>query len=979
MNRKRLIGILPLAFGAWLFYGMAPYGIHVAEDGDLLYQVFATYRGDVPYVDFSTGYTPGYFYWNALLFHLFGVDVLVMRFSVATANTLTLYFLYSLSARMVSPALALVTPLVFLGSLLAFPGDFVTFNVPYPAWYNITFWLASVAAALSYVDRGRGFQLALAGALAGISFALKPNIGLFNLAALSFFILWWHAPARDAGTLTRWAWWILALATAGGIISVFWSRLYVREFRLFPLPLLTLAGILVAAAQAAPGKPGFLRGAMLLLGGFAVPTLPWLVYFLVRLGPRVFASDVLLIGSPYEMFFYISYRGFGAPWDSGVLLIALALVVVPTAVRRGWIAWWVPLAGAGLGAVALTLFVRLFAPMPDGFQAAVETRVHYLAFFIIQLVNWAGIAVIAMALLRWPQRRSRFFGSLVLVALSATALTLGTYPRSDFMHLLISAPAAMILGTVLLGRLVRRWQAVYSFAPVWRWTVTMILVVPPVLTAAVMASKTVVLATQLYAHYLGAADAPLVHLGLSRASLIMEPGNDRRFSVLRDAARYIEQHTRPNEYVLPFPNLSLLCFLSGRLNPAPKGYFHPGYPDHPAEAEIVTILRRQTPKLAVSLHDHELFLTTAPIYYFLIRDFVQTNFELADRVGPYDMFLRRGTFNPAGTVASIDDSRRLDEAAIRDLDDPNLQVQYDAVLRIRAQRDPRGAAALAQRAVRPDSPYRLLMVRIASHFGDERSVPPLVAIAKRGLNTEVGQEAATALFFIAGKSLLEGYWFAPQAQQARLAAAREQLDREALRAWLRNPRADFRLRFAAAWAAGILDDQEAVPHLLKLQESTEINMSSMAAFSLMKLGRASEAIDTLIGALDHDDTYFPSILIDLYRRDPDTVGAALQAGLVGGTPQQRETLAYLAGVVRDPGLNAALLDLQEDTSPRVRIAAAWALESLQQDGVGIAEAIEPAGDAPVQGAAGSGADPLRTGSSAVSSRQAPVDLDGKID
>jgi HEAT repeat protein len=933
MKRRHLIGLLPLAFGVWFFGGLAPYGIHVGEDGDLLYQMFATYEGQMPYVDFSTGYTPGYFYWHALLFHLFGVDALVTRISVAAANTLTLYLLYALSARLVHPVLALFTPLVFIGSLLAFPGDFVTFNVPYPAWYNIALWLTSLAATLSYADRGRSIQLAFAGVLAGISFAIKPNIGLFNLAALSFFIVWWHAPARASGALARWCWWLLALATAAGIVGVFWSRLYLPEFKLFPLPLLVLAAILVATAQRGPGRPGFLRAALLLLGGFALTTVPWLTYFLVHLGPGVFASDVLLIGSPYELFFYIPHRPIGGPWDLGLLAIAVALVFVPTAVRRGWIAWWTPFAGAALAATVLTLYVALWAPMPEGFQAAVATRIYDLSFFIFQLVDWGGIALITLALLRHPQRRSRFLGTLVLLTLSATALSLGMYPRSDFMHLLISAPAAMILGTVLLGRIVRRWQAVYAFSPVWQWAATVILVVPPMLTAGVMAIKSVLLAAQLYSHYIGVADTPLVHLDLPRASLIMEPGADQRFWVLRDAARYIEQHTQPHDYVLPFPNLNLLNFLAGRLNPARKGYFHPGYPDHPTEAEIVTALRRRTPKLVVSLHDHQLFLTTAPIYYFLLRDFVQTNFELAARVGPYDMFLPRGAVaaGEAAMAASADGLWPMDETVLRDLQDPDIFVQRDAAFRIRLGRDPRAAAALAKHAVGSDSPLRLLMVRIASEFGDERTVPPLVAIAKRGLNTEVGQHAATTLFYIAARSLLEGYWFDPQAQRARLENVRQQLDPETFRAWLRNPRADLRLRYVAAWAAGILGDQDAVPYLLKMQEITDFNIGSMAAFALVQLGRAQEAVDTVIAALDQDDTYFPSILIDFYRRDPDAVRPAVQAGLVGGTPRQRETLAYVSAVLRDPGLTIALMDLREDTDPRVRAAAAWALESLNED------------------------------------------------
>jgi HEAT repeat protein len=372
----------------------------------------------------------------------------------------------------------------------------------------------------------------------------------------------------------------------------------------------------------------------------------------------------------------------------------------------------------------------------------------------------------------------------------------------------------------------------------------------------------------------------------------------------------------------------LLCFLSGRLNPARKGYFHPGYPDHPTEAEIVTSLRREVPKLVVSLHDHELFLTTAPLYYFLIRDFVQTRFDFQDRVGPYDMLVRRDALDPAAALRVSEAAvPPLDESLLRDLHAPDLWTQVDAAFRIRVGRDPRAAAALAEHAVGSDAPHRLLMLRIVTEFGDERSVPALVAIAKRGLNTDIGQQAATAAFFIVGRSILEDYWFTPNAARVRLDAVRPQLDRETFRAWLRNPRVDGRLRYVAVWAAGVLGDQEAVPYLVKMQ-ANDRDLSTVATLALVKLGRAQECVEELIAGLDLDDTYLPSLLIDLYRRDPDTVRPAIRDGFVGGTAKQREVLAYVTAVLHDPKLTEALTDLREDSSPRVRVAAAWALDSL---------------------------------------------------
>ncbi len=921
------LALATLAFGVWYFGGLAPYGLHVGEDGDLLYEAFAVYRGQLPYVDFSTGYTPGYFYWHATLFRLFGVDALVVRVSTAIANILTLYLFYRLAVRLVPPALALLAPVLFLGGLPAYPGSFCPFNVPYPAWYNIPLWLGSMVALGTYVDHGRTRSLFLAALLAGVSFSMKPNVGLFNLVALSLFLLWWHAPTADDSRLTRWCWWALGLATIAGVLAIFGVHVGSREFQFFPLPVLAIAAILLINARRAAGRPGFLRAAAVLVLGFALPAVPWLLYFLVRLGLDRFLRDVFLLGSSYAAFFYIPHRALWTRWDLALLAVGAAVVLTPVAIRQRVLPAWLPIAGAAFAAVAGAAYVGLWAPMRGGFHSAVVTRVEDIVFLLLPAVNWCGIALVARDTTRDPHDRSALLASLVLLTVSGPAMALGMYPRSDYMHLLISAPGSIVLAVVLLGRVLELWQRALPPAPFWRWATVAMLTALPVVVSAVMMAPGVALAARLYTHYLTFRVSELTHLDLPSASLFLEPGSEDKLRPLRAVTRYVAAETRPDDYVFPFPNLPLLCFLTERLNPTPKGYFIAGYPDHAIEAEVVDSMRQRMPKLVLSLQEHQPFVTSASLYYFLIRDFVTAEFELTRQFGPYAVLRRRGeaidspdreaAHAPEPAAQPEADPTLVDETSWDELNDPSPDVQRAATYEIERRRDPAGAAALARRATKDDSPHRVLFLRIASQFSDERAVAAFLAIVQRHALREIEdgtdrswatweenestELAASALYYIADKAMMEQYWLGSPPRQRHLAALRE-IDVAPLRWWLSDTSVDGRLRYAAAWIAGVVGDRESVPYLLTMLGSSNLDLHRAAAYALARLGQAEATADTVVSHLAHEDIFLPTTLIDLHRHAPAAVIPAIARGMQRGTPKQRETLSWIAAALHDPAL-----------------------------------------------------------------------------
>jgi hypothetical protein len=168
---------LVVALAAALFLSFVSYGYELSDEGNILYQILRTYRGERPYLDFETGYTPAVFYLNALLFDWFGVSAVPLRIALACVNATAVLLIFRLALRFAPVAESACAALTYAVFLPFFAGQFASFNIPYPAWYAVTAWLATELAVVRATETKRRVWILAAGALAGVAFSFKAEHG----------------------------------------------------------------------------------------------------------------------------------------------------------------------------------------------------------------------------------------------------------------------------------------------------------------------------------------------------------------------------------------------------------------------------------------------------------------------------------------------------------------------------------------------------------------------------------------------------------------------------------------------------------------------------------------------------------------------------------------------------------------------------------------------------------------------------------
>lgn len=931
MSRRWASVAIALVAAAY-FVSFVTYGAFGEDEGLLLMQFARTARGDLPYVDYHTGYPPGTFYLNAALFRLFGESILPIRLLLVAVNATTTGLIFALAELLAGPVIAATAALGWAAYLPVFAGHFASFNIPYPTWYATCAFLIAQRAFDAYLVRGRASALVVAGAAAGIAFAFKQNTGALAMLACGIVLAIVHAGRDDPDARPARA---LLVGAAVFLLMGFTSAVTILETCLVIGPMLVLlAGRTFRARGTVPWRARLWPDIAGLAVAGIVPNLPWLVVFLHILGVRGIAKEIFLVGSDFDLVYASPYpTPFGLPaiWPFAAAVLLTATASLGRAVARGRVASGTAVAVAGSLAGVGVLTLAALARMPEGFARAVMLQVQHLGFYTLPMFAvWLGVVFLGRLRDDGPlgMTARRVLGALVF----STALLAELYPRVDTTHLILAMPSALVLAAWATARLVRLW------APILRTT-------PRVLTGTTVVAGMGIALVALVPNVVGLVsfDGGWPHrpaqaaLESTRLPIHVEAERSEDVRALNVVLAYLRSHVDPAEPIFAFPACAMVPFALGLRTPTAHDYFFAGRPDHLEEAAIVRRLEQVRPRWVLTLNRRLYFFANAPNYYFILRDFIRSRYVLAARIGRYDVMRRRDV---PGELVERDDFGPAPDAAralelLADVDGEWRRAGARAIIG-----DATTPAEVSARAARiaPDETSRLLVVRGLGGLGDPLAIPYLVDVFRTG-GIRLRNEAGGALTYIAlavldRPSIFGGGGDAPHDALAPSVVAT--LDGAWLRDMLTEEWSRGIIGVFAAWAATERGDTDVAPMLVDIMttETKRPYLQISAAYGLARLGKPEALCKavTMLGRFKHEiqDT-FPTLLLTLVHDRAELLAECLQNGLGQPLALGREVTAWVSGQAGLASVGPALETAASDGDRRVRIAAMWALGAVRHE------------------------------------------------
>ena len=522
-----LLAVRPQLFNSWT----------PADEGVLAQGAERFLNGELPHRDYTSLWSGGLDAIHALSFKLFGVRLESLRIMLVIAWVGALAAMFAVARRFTSPWVA--AALGAVGAMWTVPLS------PHPlaSWYTLFFALAGLAALAQYLATSRRRWIALAGAAAGASVAVKIT-GLYFIAGIAMWMVWLvqeRTPDTAARRRTPGMYEIVIAAGLAAnlflVYTVFSGVASVNAAVHYLVPSLALSGMLVWRERtrgADSDRERWRRLTELALpfaGGAAAVIGVWLVPYVLTGSLDDLARGLFV--TPRVRFTVASYPLPGLK-SAGLAVLPWALLLAAAPLARA------PLGRRdriGLAALVLVLAAFTYAGSPT------------------VLVTWYGFRLLTPVCV--------LLGVVWLD--SAAVRTHATSEQRSLVFLLLAATAMCSLVQVPFAL----YTYFLYFVPLLVLAVGALIHVQPAYPRGVAAA---LLAYALWFGWRqpGSLDRPsdpvrdrVVPLALARGNLLVSPDDSAAYGDLVAAI----QRRAPGEWIFVWHDSPEIYFLSGGRNP----------------------------------------------------------------------------------------------------------------------------------------------------------------------------------------------------------------------------------------------------------------------------------------------------------------------------------------------------------------------------------------------------------------------------
>lgn len=179
--KKNLIFFV-FSLSLFIFIFVSIFKINLLDEGFLIYGSIQILEGKLPYQDFFIPYTPGFFYLHAVIFKVFGVNILYPRIIQDFILAFMGVVIFVLSKKIMSENFAVVSSLIYITCVI--PQIF-----PWPGWYAIFFGFLAIYFIIRFIEENSQYvYLSYSGIFTVFSILFKQNVGILTLLSIMIFL-----------------------------------------------------------------------------------------------------------------------------------------------------------------------------------------------------------------------------------------------------------------------------------------------------------------------------------------------------------------------------------------------------------------------------------------------------------------------------------------------------------------------------------------------------------------------------------------------------------------------------------------------------------------------------------------------------------------------------------------------------------------------------------------------------------------------